>query len=96
MWQINNICKRMLILERNWLYQYNASYIEHDESFPREILLKIFRLVTLNDVSVSFKINDKFVHNDIAIYDFTVWFCSSFSVSDDVKRLVSKKNNTNT
>ena len=52
------------------MYQYNASCVEHDASYSREYLLKIFRLVTSNDVSLSFKINRNFRHNHITIYDF--------------------------
>ena len=55
-----------------------ASYVEYDASCSREILT-IFHLVTLNDVSLSSKINGSFRHNHIAIYDFTAtWFSSSF------------------
>ena len=35
------------------------------------ILLNIFHLDTLNEVSWSFKINGNLGHNDIAAYDFT-------------------------
>ena len=59
------------IMQYSYIYdQYNASQVEHDASYLREILLTIFRLVTLNDVSLSFKINGNFWHNHIAIYDF--------------------------
>ena len=41
----------------------------------REILLRIFCLVTLNEVSWSSKINGNLRHNHIAIYDFTAtWY----------------------
>ena len=53
-----------------------------DASYSQEIRFSIFRLVALNDVSWSFKINGIFRHNRIAIYDFTAtWFCSFFLVT---------------
>ena len=41
------------------------------EDEPPWILLTIFRLVTLNDGSLSFKINSNFRHSHIAFNDFT-------------------------
>ena len=62
--------------------QYNVSYVKHDASYSRDILFTIFRLVTLKEISLIFKINSNFRHNHIAIYDFiATWFCSSFLVS---------------
>ena len=49
----------------------NASYVEHDASYSREIMLTIFHLIILNDVSLGFKINGNFRHNHITILDFT-------------------------
>ena len=59
-----------------------ASYVKSYASYPGEILLTIFRLVTLNDVLLSYKINGNFSYNHIAIYDFTaVRFCFPFLVT---------------
>ena len=50
--------------------------------YSREILLTIFSLVILNEVSWSFKMNGNFRHNHIPIYYFTAkWICSSFLVT---------------
>ena len=60
---------------RTWC-EYSSSFVEHDANYWWEILLIIFRGVTLNDVLRSFKINSK------RTVVFTVFFSFLASLSN--------------
>ena len=66
------------------LYQYSASYVEHDARLLGEILITVFRFVTLNDISLSFKINCNFTHNHIAILMVSSEISSFRSIRIDI------------